>query len=341
MNDNSGMWCKDTGEIAGIAEEYYKSLFTTSNNLNMDDVLASVDRVVTGEMVRNLVRPYTVEEVRIALFQMHPSKAPGLDGMSPFFFQRFWHIVGHDVIEAVLSCLHSGRYLHKMNYTYIILIPKKSNPQNIMEYQPISLGNVVSRLISKVLANWVKSMLPCVISDSQSAFVPGRFITDNTSIAFKMIHMMQNRRRGKVGHMAVKLDISKAYNRVEWNFLEKIMLSLGFPVQWVGLAMSTVHLASYLVIVNGEPCGYITPSRGIKQGDPLSLYLFLFCTEGLSSLLRRATINNHVKGLLSCHGGVHISHLLFADDFLLFYEAKLEEGRRLLGLLTQYEATSG
>ena len=210
-----------------------------------------------------------------------------------------------------------------------------------MEYRPISLGNVVSRLISKVLTNWMKSMLPCVISNSQSAFVPGRLITDNTSVAFEMIHRMRNRRRGKVGHMAVKLDISKAYEKVEWNFLEKIMLSLGFPAQWVDLAMSTVRSVSYSVIVNGEPCGYITPSRGIKQGDPLSSYLFLFCVEGLSSLLQQATLNNHMKGLLSCHGGVHISHLLFVDDSLLFYEAKLEEGRRLLSLLTQYEAAFG
>ena len=125
MNDNSGRWCTDTRAIAGIVEEYYKNLFTASNNLNMDDVLASMDRVVTREMVRNLVRPYTTEEVRTAFFQMHPSKAPGLDGVSPFFFQRFWHIVGHDVTEAVLSCLHSRRYLHKMNYTHIVLIPKK------------------------------------------------------------------------------------------------------------------------------------------------------------------------------------------------------------------------
>ena len=153
-------------EIAGIAKEYYKRLFIASNNLNMDNVLASVNRVVMGEMASNLVRPYTEEEVRTALFQMHPSKAPSPNGMSPFFFQRFWHIVGHDIIEAILSVLHSRRYLHKMNYTYIVLIPKKGNPQNITKYQPISLGNVVSRIISKVLANRVKSMLPCIISDS-------------------------------------------------------------------------------------------------------------------------------------------------------------------------------
>ncbi|KAK9992170.1 hypothetical protein SO802_027155 [Lithocarpus litseifolius] len=89
LNDTSGRWCTDIGEIADITEEYYKRLFTASNNLNMGDVLASVDRVVTGEMARKLVRPYTEEEVQTALFQMHPSKAPSPDGMSPFFFQRF------------------------------------------------------------------------------------------------------------------------------------------------------------------------------------------------------------------------------------------------------------
>lgn len=96
---------------------------------------------------------------------MHPSKSPGLDGMSPFFFQKYWHIVRHNVTAAVLSVLHSGGYLHKMNYIHIVLIPKRNNPLYITEYRPISLGNVVSRIISKVLENRVKPILPNVISD--------------------------------------------------------------------------------------------------------------------------------------------------------------------------------
>ena len=158
---------------------------------------------------------------------MHPSKSPRPDGMSPFFFQKFWHIIGPDVTKVVLSVLHSGKYLRKMNFTHIVLIPKKNDPQNIMEFRPISLGNVVSYIVSKVLANRVKSILPNIISDAQSAFIPDRLITDNTTVAYEMLHRMRNRRRGKIGHMAIKLDISKSYDRVEWSFVQRIMLKMG------------------------------------------------------------------------------------------------------------------
>ena len=123
------------------------------------------------------------------------------------------------------------------------------------------------------------------MSDSQSAFVPGRNITDNTTVAFEMLHRMRHRRRGKTGHMAVKLDINKAYDRVEWEFLRRIMLEIGLQNQWVHLAMETVCTASYSILINGKPISFITPSHGIKQGDPVSPYLFLLCAEGLSSFI--------------------------------------------------------
>ena len=196
-------------------EDYYQELFTTSNLIHMDNVLNSINRVVTKGMNETLTQPYTKDEVCQALFQMHPSKAPGSDGMLPFFFQKYWHIVRLDVTTAVLLVLHSGRCLRKMNFTHIVLIPKKNNPQCITDFHPISLSNLVSRIVSKVLANHLKMVLPNVISDSKSSFFPGRLITDNTTVAFEMLYHMRNRWCGKVDHMAVKLDISKAYDRVE------------------------------------------------------------------------------------------------------------------------------
>lgn len=118
--------------VAKIAEEYYKNLLTSSNQLDMERVIQLVDHAVTEEMAQSLVRPYTEEEVKTTFFQMHPSKSPGPKGILPFFFQKFWHIIGNDVTAVVLSFLHSGRYIRKMNFTHIVLIPKKKI-QNILQ----------------------------------------------------------------------------------------------------------------------------------------------------------------------------------------------------------------
>ena len=130
------------------------------------------------------------------------------------------------VTRAILSVLHSGHFLRKMNYTHIVLIPKSNNPTHVSDYKPISLGNFISRILSKVIANRLKLVLPIVISEAQSAFVPNWLITNNTSVAYELLHRMRNRRQGKVGHMAVKLDISKTYDWVEWSFLRNIMLKI-------------------------------------------------------------------------------------------------------------------
>ena len=139
----------------------------------------------------------------------------------------------------------------------------------------------------------------------------------------------------------MKLDISKAYDRVEWDFLEKMMLPLGLDEQWVHLAMETVTTTSYFVLINGDPRGFINPSRGIKQGNHLSPYLFLMCAEGMSTMLWRAKERKQLQGILSCRNGVQISHLLFTDDSLLFCQASIEECQQPITILEQYERTLG
>ena len=112
-----------------MAKDYFQGLFTSAHPSHNERVLKAVDHMITPEMNHHLIQPYTAEEVKRALFQMHPSKSPGLDGMSPFFFQKYWHVVGGDVTNVVLSVLHSGHFLRKMNYTHIVLIPKKNELQ--------------------------------------------------------------------------------------------------------------------------------------------------------------------------------------------------------------------
>jgi hypothetical protein len=132
-----------------------------------------------------------------------------------FIKKKIWHIVGSDITQAILDFLHSGQMLKSVNYTHIALIPKIKSPDLMSQFRPISLCNVIYKIISKVLANRFKQVLNLVISDSQSAFVPRRLITDNVLVAFNALHYMKSKRKGRSTHMAVKLDMSKAYDRVE------------------------------------------------------------------------------------------------------------------------------
>jgi hypothetical protein len=180
-----------------IAVSYFEELFRSTQPANPNDTLSAVESVVTMDANQNLLRPFMAEEVRAALFQMHPSKAPGPNGMSSFFYQKYWHIVGNFVSHAVLSILNSGKILRKINLTHISLIPKKKNPERMSDFRPISLCNVVYKIISKVLANRLKLVLPLHHIGFAECFCSGRLITDNVSVAFELIHKLKGKRLGK------------------------------------------------------------------------------------------------------------------------------------------------
>jgi hypothetical protein len=152
---------------------------------------------------------------------------------------------------------------------------------------------------------------------------------------------MDRKLKGREGFMALKLDMSKAYDRVEWNYLEAIMRRLGFADRWVRMVMTCVRTVSFSVLINGQPYGKIIPTRGIRQGDPLSPYFFIICAEGLSSLLNRAEVDGRVTGLPISRGGTRVNHLFFADDSLLFCKANIFEWWHIQEVLRTYEAASG
>jgi hypothetical protein len=146
---------------------------------------------------------------------------------------------------------------------------------------------------------------------------------------------------GKVGYMAVKLDISKAYDRVGWNFLESVMNRMGFENRWIQLVMMCVKSVNYEILINGSPTGQISPSRGIRQGDPISPYLFLICAEALSSLMTQADSNGNLEGVPTSKKGPKLNHLFFADDSLLFCKATPFHWRKMTRILHAYEMASG
>ena len=190
---------------------------------------------------------------------------------------------------------------------------------------------------SKVLANRLKGVLPLIISEHQSAFLKCRLITDNILVAFETLHYMKNHNSRNTGFMALKLDMSKAYDRVEWSFLKDVMIKMGFNDRWIVLVMKSITFVSYSLLVNGEPFRHIIPTRGIRQGDPPSPYLFLLCSEGLHKHIQTTANNRAIKGVSICQNGLKLMHLLFADDSLLFCKATRLECQKILEILSTYE----
>ena len=195
----------------------------------------------------------------------------------------------------------------KMNK--LVLIPKVKNPSKIIEYRPISLCNVIYKLAAKTVANRLKTILSSIVSENQSAFTKGRFITDNILIVYKTMHHINQKRARKIGEMALKLDMSKAYDRVKWVCLKGIMEKLDIHWRMVEVVMRCVCTITYSVRTNGQPKGRIIPSRGLHQGDPLSPYLFLLCAKGLSGLLKKQVERGSIKRVAICRGAPRISHL--------------------------------
>lgn len=199
--------------IGGAFVHYFSTLFTSEIVGDLAACLRPVEKKVTPEMNFNLLREFTKEVVAMALQQMSPLKAPGPDGFSASFYQQNWETIGDEVSSVVLDALNFGFINKEINSTYIALIPKVQNPIHVTEFRPISLYNVMYKLISKTLANRLKIILPQIISQNQSAFIPGRLITNNILVAYETLHTMHARMWGKEGYMAI--DMSKAYDRVE------------------------------------------------------------------------------------------------------------------------------
>ncbi|CAN6553756.1 unnamed protein product [Malus baccata var. baccata] len=228
-----------------------------------------------------------------------------------------------------------------LNSTHIVLIPKVPNPESVSQFRPISLCNYSYKVLSKVLANRLKVVMPNIISPSQNAFVEGRQIHDNIGIAHEMFHFLKGRKAKSKYELGIKLDMQKAYDRVEWDFLAAVMEKMGFCTRWRQLIMGCVSSVQSAILLNGQPGKCFAPSRGIRQGDPLSPFLFLLVGEVFSCLIQNAVQKKLLDGVQLGVSGPVISYIFFADDTLLFLKADDKNCRNLVDLINKYCEASG
>ncbi|KAJ0096620.1 hypothetical protein Patl1_27306 [Pistacia atlantica] len=275
ISNDDGRLANKPEEVSNLFQVFFQALFSSLMPERLEDCNRVVKSVITPEMNSDL---------------------------------KHWQTIGPSVCTVVREAFCSGSWPQDFNATHIALIPKVKTPSKVSEFRPISLCNVLYKILAKVLANRLQKILPQIISPSQSAFIPDRLITDNAIVAFEVMHTMNTNLKGKDGYMALKLDMSKAYDRLEWSFLQAVMFS-------------------YSVLINGIPQKPFKPSRGIRQGDPLSPYLFIIGAEALSRLIQDAEDRGDIKGVPMGRSRMRISHLFYADDCLLFCKENYKNTR--------------
>jgi hypothetical protein len=334
-----GMLTTSAEEVGREFVSYYKELLGTSKHtIPLRAEVVQNGACINVDSHAYLLAPVTADDIKQVLFSMDDNKAPGPDGYTSAFFKKAWSIVGTDFCSAVKDFFASGELLKQLNHSTIALVPKSTTANSAADYRPISCCNVTYKVISKILAGRLAHVLNDIISPSQNAFLGGRLMADNINL---MQELLRNYGRKRVSpRCTIKIDFKKAFDTVQWPFLRDLLHLLGFPAGFVRLVMECVETVSFSVCINGNLYGFFPGKCGVRQGDPLSPYLFIICMEYFSRLLKSSTqlsgFNFHPK----CQA-LGISHLGFADDILLLCRCDMASVTILLQQLHIFGESSG
>lgn len=267
---------------------------------------------------------------------LNPNRAPGVDGFNGAFYKSAWGIIDEDLLEAINNFLRSSKLLNQVNHTLICLVPKKTVLAMSDDYWPISLCNVVYRILSKLLANQLKPLLPRMIDLNQTVFIQGRRISDSILLAHELCHKLHSN-QGRP-RMCIKLDLRKAFDSINRHFICDAMDRFGFDPRWV-LWIQRCMNPTFVLLINGTRSSSLSSVNGLRQGDPISPYLFVLAMQVLTSMFKKAKCNNELDPF-SC-GEISVSHIVFADDLMVFLRADKRNARRLKLLLDEFSSLSG
>ncbi|KAK8684254.1 hypothetical protein V6N13_040284 [Hibiscus sabdariffa] len=266
--DAQGHWQTSTGDVLRIASDYFVELFSAGPSVEIPAFLEYISPSVTDDMNSALNADFTPDEVIAAFRDINPRKSPGIDGLPSGFFRQHWDILGDDFVSLCLDLLRGLADMASVNETIIVFIPKVDKPTSMRQLRPISLCTVIYKTVSKVLVNRMKSVLPSCILNTQAAFVQGRAITDNILVAHEIVHTLHTSVSRSSQGAVFKLDMEKAFDRVEWPFLKAVMLRLGFTQSWVDLIMCCVSSVSF------RREGHLPGVRASKHEPPVNHLLF-------------------------------------------------------------------
>ncbi|XP_059629642.1 uncharacterized protein LOC132272526 [Cornus florida] len=338
LENTKGEKSNDPKVIKEWLVEYYTDLYNDVGGVN-EEILEPRKRLTQTEGI-GLEHVISVKEIKAVVMQFSPDKAPGPDGFPARFFQKYWGIVGPEVVNGVAYFFSTSMLPKGVNSTFLTLICKSNHGDKISNYRPIALCNIIYKIISKILANRLSSVLPNLIGPEQSAFIKGRRLHDNFWLISDLVKNF-GRKNGDPT-VALKIDLKKAYDSVDWGFLQKVLLSFGFSEKWISWVMECTSIANFSILCNGVPTGFFSASKGLRQGCPLSPLLFAFVTEYFSNLIVKAIEEGKIKRCKAVlKTGLSISHAFYTDDLVMVVKADVSTLKGVEEVLQRFKISAG
>ena len=320
IHDSIGTEVEGFDQVGEVLLAYYTDLLgnSPSRRHSVDDSIISQGNVLSQEQQIDLCKPFTDTDIKEAIFSIPNHKSPGPDGFSSGFFKSTWSTTGPMVCALVRHFLQTGNMPLYISSTKLILLPKVAHPQTAADFRPISCCNVLYKVITKLLCSRLKLVLPELINQSQGAFVPGREIIYNILICQDLARGYN--RKHISPRCMLKVDLHKAFDSIHWTFLEDLLHALRFPKVFIKWIMACVSNVEFILHLNGRVNGSFRGRRGLRQGDPLSPLLFVLTMDYFSRIMLRASSLPQYKHHPHCKA-LNITHLMFADDLILFGKA--------------------
>ncbi|GJS26391.1 RNA-directed DNA polymerase, eukaryota [Tanacetum coccineum] len=292
---------------------------------------------LSSDQLDMLESPISRDEVRNAVWGCGENKSPGPDGFTFEFFRKFWDTLGSDFCAAVEWFFDHSSFSRGCNSSFIALIPKNHDPKFVNDYRPISLIGSLYKVVTKILATRLSSIISGLISDVQTAFLPNRQILDGPFIINELLSWCKHKKQQA---MVFKVDFAKAYDSIRWDFLEDVLRAFGFGSKWCSWIRGCLHSGMASVLLNGSPTSEFQFHCGLKQGDPLAPYLFILIMESLHLSLSRAIEAGIFKGI-KIGSSLNISHLFYADDAVFIGEWSIANLSGITHILHCFSLLSG
>ncbi|XP_078170094.1 uncharacterized protein LOC144564360 [Carex rostrata] len=280
------------------------------------------------------------EEIRENLFRMGADKASGPDGLTARFFQMNWDLFKEDLTRAMTSVFEIGQTPTKWLASHMILIPKMDQPATPKEYRPIMIRNVIYRLLMKIIASRLQPHMQTIISKNQTAFLKNRSIADNTILLREIIQSFQSKEY-KDQSFLLKADINKAFDKVRWEAVKCSLHAINMPKPLIDLIMTAMTSSRVQILINGRGDGFIKSIMGLRQGYPLSPYLFILVMEMLTRRINLSRVQGRIIGVKLAATAPILTNIIYADDLVIMGQASANETKEYKSILNEFGKNSG